>query len=130
MLLYGSVYGFDIGAGKVLWRRFVGFETQIQPIAFEDTEPLLLISDQRLNQLVCVRPANGSVLWSANYNAFGETEVENTTITNNLRFPGQYYDNETGLHYNWHRYYDPGTGRYLQPDALGPHRPATPPICP
>jgi RHS repeat-associated protein len=36
-----------------------------------------------------------------------------------LRFPGQYADDETGLHYNQHRYYDPVTGRYLTPDPLG-----------
>ncbi|WP_337821791.1 RHS repeat-associated core domain-containing protein [Amycolatopsis sp. A1MSW2902] len=36
-----------------------------------------------------------------------------------LRFPGQYYDPETGLHYNMHRYYDPETGRYLSHDPLG-----------
>ena len=37
----------------------------------------------------------------------------------NFRFPGQYYDQETGLHYNYHRYYDPNTGRYLTPDPIG-----------
>jgi RHS repeat-associated protein len=36
-----------------------------------------------------------------------------------LRFPGQYYDTETGLHYNLHRYYNPETGAYLTPDPLG-----------
>lgn len=36
-----------------------------------------------------------------------------------LRFPGQYADAETGLHYNYQRYYDPGTGSYLTPDPLG-----------
>ncbi|MFF4901667.1 RHS repeat-associated core domain-containing protein [Streptomyces sp. NPDC001068] len=36
-----------------------------------------------------------------------------------LRFPGQYHDDETGLHYNYHRYYDPALGRYLSPDPIG-----------
>ncbi|TVT21877.1 RHS repeat protein, partial [Amycolatopsis rhizosphaerae] len=36
-----------------------------------------------------------------------------------LRFPGQYHDTETGLHYNHHRYYDPAAGSYLSPDPLG-----------
>ena len=34
-------------------------------------------------------------------------------------YAGQYYDEETGLHYNWHRYYDPKSGRYLTPDPIG-----------
>jgi RHS repeat-associated protein len=36
-----------------------------------------------------------------------------------LRFPGQYYDAETGLHYNYHRYFDPGVARYISADPLG-----------
>ena len=41
------------------------------------------------------------------------------SVTLNLRFPGQYYDQETGLHYNYFRTYDPSTGRYLESDPIG-----------
>ena len=37
----------------------------------------------------------------------------------NLRFPGQYYDAETGLHYNYFRDYDPSVGRYVESDPIG-----------
>ncbi|OGC90230.1 MAG: hypothetical protein A2W25_15375 [candidate division Zixibacteria bacterium RBG_16_53_22] len=62
----------------------------------------------------------GMVAWSAKADAFGNTTVDATpTITNNLRFPGQYFDSETGLHYNRHRYYDPSSSRYLTSDPAG-----------
>jgi RHS repeat-associated protein len=62
----------------------------------------------------------GTVVWEADYKPFGEATVNpNSTVVNNFRFPGQYYDTETGFHYNYHRYYDPKTGRYLTPDPLG-----------
>lgn len=63
---------------------------------------------------------NGEVVWSAFYSSFGEAQViPSSTVTNNFRFAGQYYDQETGLHYNYHRYYDPAIGRYLTPDPIG-----------
>lgn len=63
--------------------------------------------------------ASGVTLWSADYDAFGDATIGQQTITNNLRFPGQYYDQETGLHYNYFRYYDPNIGRYIRPDPTG-----------
>jgi len=61
---------------------------------------------------------NGDVVWSADYKPFGETDITINTLDNNFRFPGQYYDEETGLHYNYFRYYEPGIGRYLSRDPL------------
>ncbi len=63
---------------------------------------------------------SGAVVWSAKYSSFGKAQVDPaSTVVNNLRFPGQYYDSETGLYYNWFRYYDPKTGRYLRIDPVG-----------
>ena len=62
---------------------------------------------------------NQEVTWAADYQAFGEASIEAEVITNNHRFPGQYYDQESGLHYNWNRYYEPNTGRYITSDPIG-----------
>ncbi len=61
----------------------------------------------------------GNIVWEAHYKAFGEAQVETDLIDNPLRFPGQYFDTETELHYNYQRDYDPSTGRYLQFDPIG-----------
>ena len=63
---------------------------------------------------------SGQTVWSATYDAFGNATIDPAyTIVNNLRNPGQYYDAETGLHYNWMRYYDPKSGRYWTSDPIG-----------
>ena len=67
----------------------------------------------------------GDMVWSATHDPFGMAVVDEDPdgdgidVVFNVRFPGQYYDQETGLHYNYFRYYDPSTGRYLTSDPLG-----------
>ena len=63
--------------------------------------------------------ASGVVVWAADYKPFGEATITVNTITNNLRFPGMYSDQETGLYYNYFRDYDPVLGRYPQADPIG-----------
>ena len=64
--------------------------------------------------------SSGAVVWSAKYTSFGKATVDSgSTVVNPLRYPGQYEDAETGLHYNWLRYYDSIIGRYLKEDPIG-----------
>jgi RHS repeat-associated protein len=60
-----------------------------------------------------------AIAWKSAYAPFGEAVPSIQTVENPFRFPGQYYDQETGLYYNYHRYYDPMTGRYITPDPIG-----------
>jgi RHS repeat-associated protein len=62
----------------------------------------------------------GEVAWRTRSTLWGTTAWNrDASAYTPLRFPGQYYDQETGLHYNHHRHYDPETARYTSPDPLG-----------
>ncbi|MFP8968018.1 RHS repeat-associated core domain-containing protein [Pokkaliibacter sp. CJK22405] len=61
----------------------------------------------------------GRTVWLASYSAFGEAHISLEEVSNPLRFQGQYFDAESGLHYNRYRYYDPQTGRYISQDPIG-----------
>ncbi|MEX5667885.1 RHS repeat-associated core domain-containing protein [Pseudomonas neuropathica] len=65
---------------------------------------------------------SGDIVWSAQYDAYGKvaalTLAGEDYLNQPLRFQGQYFDGESGLHYNRHRYYDPRLGRYLTPDPI------------
>jgi RHS repeat-associated protein len=67
----------------------------------------------------------GNVVWMGRYRAWGAPKTVwqekplRMTAANPLRFQGQYHDDETGLHYNRHRYYDPHSGRFISRDPIG-----------
>ncbi|WP_277431684.1 RHS repeat-associated core domain-containing protein, partial [Trinickia sp. Y13] len=69
----------------------------------------------------------GDVVWEATYKAWGETQeviarvskAAGVTPGNSIRFQGQQFDPETGLHYNRHRYYDAASGRFISMDPIG-----------
>jgi len=67
----------------------------------------------------------GNIAWEANYKAWGEARLtiseaaRKAGLKNPIRFQGQYLDEETGLHYNRFRYYDPVSGRFISKDPIG-----------
>jgi len=67
-----------------------------------------------------IHDGRGQIVWAADTSAYGKTRnLLKREIDNPIRFPGQYYDAESGLHYNRFRYYDPMAGRYINQDPIG-----------
>ena len=64
------------------------------------------------------RPSDNALMWRWGPDTFGSV-APSGSLTYNLRFPGQYYLAESGLHYNYFRTYDPQMGRYLESDPIG-----------
>jgi RHS repeat-associated protein len=65
---------------------------------------------------------DGTIAWRRDADLWGGPAADDSSgsgVGCPLRFPGQYHDAETGLNYNYQRYYDPATGRYTVPDPLG-----------
>ncbi|RNF79967.1 hypothetical protein EFK07_28260, partial [Pseudomonas putida] len=64
--------------------------------------------------------SDGKIVWQATYRSWGAIDsLPAKDVEQNLRFQGQYFDGETGLHYNTFRYYDPEAGRFATQDPIG-----------
>jgi RHS repeat-associated protein len=83
------------------------------------------IQTDHLNTPRSVLGGGNTQIWKWDSEPFGSTAANQdpdgnaVTFTLNLRFPGQYFDSQTGTHYNYFRDYNPKTGRYLQSDPIG-----------
>ena len=95
----------------------------MHPIAQIDNQGTETITYLHTDHLMTARLATDdlqTITWRWEGEAFGNTPAQELAGTQiNLRFPGQYFDQESNLHYNWNRYYDPGTGRYITSDPIG-----------
>ncbi len=87
---------------------------------------VLYIDSDHLNTPRVITDANNQIVWQwENSDPFGgnlpreDPGSTGNRLEFNLRFPGQYFDRESGLHYNYHRDYDPSTGRYIESDPIG-----------
>jgi RHS repeat-associated protein len=83
-----------------------------------EVTPGIAGAERHIGRPVDATTDTGAVVWSATYYPFGGVRVTQGTPIG-LRFPGQWFQAESGLHQNWMRDYDPTTGRYIQPDPLG-----------
>jgi RHS repeat-associated protein len=88
------------------------------PLAVAEASSLYQVHTDHLGRPTRMTDAAKASVWQAAYNPHGEAAGLSGAISNNLRFPGQVFQIETGLAYNWHRHYDATTGRYTQADPL------------
>ncbi|MBL1275075.1 MAG: RHS domain-containing protein [Ectothiorhodospiraceae bacterium] len=100
-----------------LIRRYI-FEG-LTPVAFVENNEVYSYLKDHLGTAHQIVDNNSNIVWQGDYNSFGGVTETVSSIENNLRFAGQYYDEETQLHYNYFRYYDPATGRYITSDPIG-----------
>jgi len=105
--------------GVTSWAYLPGELTpQIQVTQNEvDREFFALVTDQVGAPVAVLDPASGTIAGQSIVTAWGSATW--TGESTPWRFPGQYFDEESGLHYNFHRYYNPAAGRYISPDPLG-----------
>ena len=123
--LWDHLLGEFNGSGNPLRTYIWRDDIPVAVIQHGTPEKVLYLETDHLNTPIAASDENAKVVWKWESDAFGSTppnedpDKDGVKTTINLRFPGQFYDKESGFHYNHHRYYDPQTGRYLSSDPIG-----------
>jgi len=111
-------------AREYIWLPEAGYAGTDMPLAVVDgvntaSPQLYYVHTDHINRPIRMSTTAKVMVWQAEWNPWGGPQSLTGALAQNLRFPGQWFQIETGLHYNWHRHYDPTIGRYTQPDPLG-----------
>jgi RHS repeat-associated protein len=112
----GLLYGEYDSSGDLI-REYVYLNGE--PLAqIDDGEVLTYLHTDHLGTPRYGTNTSGTQVWAWDSDVFGNG-IPTGTATVNLRLSGQYWDDESDLHYNWNRYYNPETGRYVSSDPIG-----------
>lgn len=116
----GLVAEYSESGGLVKEYHFVPASSWMtDPIFQRDSGNIFFYQNDHLGSPKKLISSSGEVVWRTKGLAFGEQAISVEFVDNNLRFPGQYFDSETGFYHNLHRDYDPNIGRYIQHDPIG-----------
>ena len=111
---------FDKDGSGVVQKDYIYFGDRPAAMATTTGTPAVCYYHvDHLNTPQLLTSQSGAAARSADYEVFGEVDLTVSTVESNLRFPGQYFDGETQLHYNYFRDYDGSLGRYVQSDSIG-----------
>lgn len=106
-------------------KRYAYLPGSYLPEQMADSTGIYTVHSDHLQTPTVLSNSQGTTVWSMQHVAFGQAWINNDpdgdgiAVEFNQRFPGQYYDQETGLNYNYYRDYDPSLGRYIQSDPIG-----------
>lgn len=125
----GTTTHYVYGAGGLLYGEYDNSGDLIREYVYLNGQPLAQINAGSPETLTYLHPdhlgtpkfgtnAGGTQVWAWTPDAFGNG-APSGSVTVNLRMPGQYFDAESSLHYNWNRYYNPAIGRYISSDPIG-----------
>ncbi|QTD46383.1 RHS repeat domain-containing protein [Ottowia testudinis] len=103
----------DLWSTDPVWQAELNGKTNLSEASYH------YIATDHLGTPMLATNQQGAKTWRSYQEAFGQTYTENSGLELNLRFPGQYYDQETNLHQNYFRDYSPQRGRYIQGDPIG-----------
>ncbi len=113
----GALIGETANGGSTLASQYVYLNGT--PVALIRNGSLYYVHNDQAGRPTLITNSAKSVVWKSQAFAFYSTITADSIGGFNLRYPGQYYDAESGFAYNGARYYDPATGRYLESDPLG-----------